>query len=362
MSELLSSAPLYQPAPYYGTKATKDKGTQIMKGLLLDQYQNSPDLQEYYLCFIAELDYLFEQIEEVYLGRHIEGAVGVQLEIIGEILQQPKAVALPSQWFGFQGAVDVEGMADEAMPAEGGLFRDENLGTPSVTPLDDITYRRLLLVKAFCSNRDSADLSLAYYVTSLLLGRVPSVFELVDIDTVYYDLIINGNFDTDISDWVDGTTGTGSDLSWQTGKLQVIPPFGENGYAEQAIQCVRGATYTFTFDYDSEAGSQCRVLLGTQVDVNRYYTNFGQSGSGTTTVTFTPDLDELVYVRLGSIEQGTWSQFDNISVVRNNPVVQTRQVELVISQADTSAREEALINYAAKYFVPAGITFETSRI
>lgn len=184
---LLGNSPFFNPAPRSSVKASSDKGQTIMEGLLLNQYQNSPLLQEYYMAFIAELDYLFEQVEEVYYGRFIEQAVGRQLDIIGIILDQPRAVALPTQWFGFSDAgvvpPNVAGMADEATPAEGGLFRDENQEGISIVPLDDPTYRRVLYAIAIVTNRDVADISLAYYVISVLLGRVPSVFELRDQDS-----------------------------------------------------------------------------------------------------------------------------------------------------------------------------------
>lgn len=183
MSELLGDNPLFTPSSKLGNQTTKDKGKQIMEGLLLTQYQNSPNLKEYFMAYISEMDFLFEQIEEVYLGRLIENAVGEQLDVIGIILQQSRAIILPGLWFGFQGALESEGMADEAIPDEGGLFRDENV-EGVVTPLDDQTYKKVLLAKAVVSNRNSADLGLAYYVISILLGRIPSVFELRDETTV----------------------------------------------------------------------------------------------------------------------------------------------------------------------------------
>ena len=183
MKTLLSKSPLYAPSQTLGVKATKDKGEQIMEGLLLDQYTNSPLLKEYFMAFIAELDFLFEQVEEVYFGRFIDRAIGFQLDVIGEVLQQSRSVILPTVWFGFQGATDVDGMADEATPAYGGLFKDENIGEGTLTALDDTLYRRMLLAKAILLNRDSMDISLAYYVISILLNRVPSTFELRDGDS-----------------------------------------------------------------------------------------------------------------------------------------------------------------------------------
>ncbi len=184
---MINDNPLYTQHSGYATVALKDKGRQIMEGLLLGQYKDSPNFKEYMMCFIAELDFLFEQIEKVHSGRFLETAVGRQLDVIGIILQQSRAVILPVLWFGFQGATAAEGMADEATPALGGVFKDENVGTGGITPLDDTTYRRVLLAKATVMNRDTCDIELAYYVVSILLGRVPSVFEFVDKDTIEED-------------------------------------------------------------------------------------------------------------------------------------------------------------------------------
>jgi len=186
MSNLLNESPLFYPELGFGTEATTDKGRQIMEGLLLDQYQNSPDLQEFIMAFVSELDLLFEQIQKVYSGRFIENAVGRQLDIIGIILQQSRSLVLPNTWFGFSddGVVplNVDGMVDEAGPVGGGLFKDEN-SQGVVTPLEDATYRKVLLAKAMILNRDSADINLTYFVVSILVGKSPSVFELRDQDS-----------------------------------------------------------------------------------------------------------------------------------------------------------------------------------
>ncbi len=175
---ILLNSPLIDLKSTDYVEAPKDKGKQIMEGLLLDQYSNSPNLKEYYMCFIAEFDLLFEQLHKVYFGRFIENAVGAQLDVIGIILQQSRAVILPNIWFGFQGVPNVEGMADEASPAIGGMFKDENIGEDKITPVDDVLYRRMLLAKAAILNRNSDDISLAYHVISILINKVPSTFQI----------------------------------------------------------------------------------------------------------------------------------------------------------------------------------------
>lgn len=158
-----------------------DKGTKIMEGLLLSQYKNSTNFKTYLKAFTEELDLLFLNIEKVYLGRFIETAIGDQLDIIGIILQQSRAVELPNLWFGFDGAPLAERMADEALPADGGLFFDENISGAGISPLDDETYRRVLMAKALLVNRSSADINLAYYFVATLLNKIPKTFIIEEI-------------------------------------------------------------------------------------------------------------------------------------------------------------------------------------
>ena len=157
-----------------------DKGTQLMEELLLSQYESSVNLKEYFSAFILEADFLFETVQRVYEERFLEAAVGSQLDVIGIILQQPRTVILPQLWFGFDGALDVDRMADEATPARGGTFRSEDIGTGVLTPLDDLVFRSLLKAKASIMNADSIDVNTIYHFISVLLNRVPQTFSMED--------------------------------------------------------------------------------------------------------------------------------------------------------------------------------------
>lgn len=162
-----------------------DKGTQLMEGLLLNQYANSPNLKEYISAYVSEMDLLFEQIESVYLGRFIENAVGTQLDIIGIILNENRNVPLPTQFFGFNdenllpsGTANVYRLADEATPSEGGVFKDEGQSGTSNFPLSDIKFRKLLLAKAWLLTHDTINVNDVYHAAAILIGRVPSQFEI----------------------------------------------------------------------------------------------------------------------------------------------------------------------------------------
>ena len=180
---------LYQTSP----TANPSKGTEIMDGMLLLQYQNKPNLREYMLAFVDEMNLLLENLEKVYSGRFINDAVGAQLDVIGIILDQLRNVELDKTWFGFQNAVDVYKMADEAIPDDGGYFRGEELDGFVTFPLDDITYRRLLLAKAQLLCRDSVDINTAYYVISIILGKVPETMTIELINPRHMQLEVSAS-------------------------------------------------------------------------------------------------------------------------------------------------------------------------
>ena len=157
-----------------------NKGTEIMEGLLLSQYAKSENLKEYFGAFFDEMDELFGQVEEVYLGRLLEHAIGTQLDIIGVILGQSRSVPLRAtdKWFGFDDdgvanpALNAYKMADDATPEDGGIFQDEN-NIFNITPLGDGLYRRVLLAKALCNTQTPSGNNFGYKVVTTLLGRVP---------------------------------------------------------------------------------------------------------------------------------------------------------------------------------------------
>lgn len=178
MANLLDKNPLYLPLPDLSANVSLNKGSQILEGMLLEQYQNSIDMKEYFMAFFAEMDFLFKEIQEVYLGRFIERAIGAQLDVIGIILNQTRSVVLPRVWFGFLGATDVDGFSSKEEPNKGGIFRSSYQDVDEITALDDETYRKLLLAKAQLVNRDSIDIELAYHIIIILIGRVPSTLKI----------------------------------------------------------------------------------------------------------------------------------------------------------------------------------------
>lgn len=176
-----------------------DKGTQIMDATMLTQYKNSPIMRQYMLAFIEEMDLLFSQAEEVYLGRFIEFAVGRQLDIIGIILAEDRNLVITGNFFGFNDensgtdTPKVEALADEAIPDAGGVFLDESQANYTTTPLGDAQYRQLLLAKAEMSTKDSCGIESIYEAIITLLGKVPAhiKLEVIAMNRVELELSIS---------------------------------------------------------------------------------------------------------------------------------------------------------------------------
>lgn len=185
--------PYFAEQPQAVTVPSKTKGQDIMDSLLIGQYQDKPILRRYFMAFVAEMDILYEQAEMVYQGRFIENARGVQLDIIGIILNQGRSVELGGLWFGFVGAPLARKMADEATPLDGGEFFDENLPGYAATPLNDIQYRRLLMAKAMVHSRHSIDVNLMYNSLIMLIGRAPYIMELRKTGPRQITLFINND-------------------------------------------------------------------------------------------------------------------------------------------------------------------------
>lgn len=165
----------------------KTKGTDIMESMLMQQYQDSPNLKRYMLAFVEEMDLLFEQLEEVYLGRFLEYAEGRQLDVLGYILDEQRTVSLPTQFFGFNDdnngnpvqTANVLAMADELNPSNGGIFLSEGQSIGVNSELSDTVFRRLLMAKAFVSVRETCDINSAYHAIAILLGRIPRHMKIV---------------------------------------------------------------------------------------------------------------------------------------------------------------------------------------
>lgn len=147
------------------------RGEDIMDAMLLEQYQKSPNLREYFMCFFEEMNLLLATSEQSYRTRLILDAEGESLDIIGRILQQERNVVITQEYFGFQGATGALGFND-------GTFKDENELGFTVTPLTDSVYRNLLLGKAYVLNKDNCSVEDVYNIVRIVTGKALSTLTI----------------------------------------------------------------------------------------------------------------------------------------------------------------------------------------
>lgn len=147
-------------------------GTELMESMLLEQYQSSTNLKAYINIFMKELNLLFKATDDTYFGRLVVNAVGYQLDVIGKILQQSRNMVLTEDpFFGFQGATGADGMADEATPLDGGIFKDGGVSHYEISPLSDDMYRRVLLARGMIVSQEVLSVSRLYEVLYVLLPK-----------------------------------------------------------------------------------------------------------------------------------------------------------------------------------------------
>ena len=157
------------------------RGTDTMNAMLLSQYISSTNVKEYLRAYVAEMDWLFESIYDVYQGRFLETAIGAQLDVIGVILQQSRSISIPNDYFGFDGAVGANSFGTVTDSTIGGVFKSiYNLGY-TVAPLDDVAYRKLLKARAWAINEKVFNEDVVYKIVSEVLDDDAIVMSITNV-------------------------------------------------------------------------------------------------------------------------------------------------------------------------------------
>ena len=136
------------------------------------------------------------------------------------------------------------------------------------------------------------------------------------------NLVTNGTFDTDISNFTDASLGTGA-ISFNEGALVVDGDgaAGNEAFAQQALTTVIGQEYTVTLDVASLENSAF-IRIGNDGDVtlpgNSDIQNFEITEDGTATFTFTA-TDTTTFLTVNSDTNAAPFTVDNLSVVNSTP-------------------------------------------
>lgn len=112
-------------------------------------YQDAVVFQKFLELMCLEPENIQEVLRQLMQERSIDTAVGKQLDIIGDIVGQPRELLnadfLP--YFGYQGAFDVEPYGDTNDPSVGGFYFDINSSLTGNVLLNDDQYRIFIKAK-----------------------------------------------------------------------------------------------------------------------------------------------------------------------------------------------------------------------
>lgn len=126
-----------------------------MKEDILVQYKDSPNLLSYIEALLTPFDELEQVLTDILNLRLISNATGAQLDILGELVGQRRGVynTQTVKFFGMDpvGGLPVahKGLGEITDPETGGLLRDIKTPIAARAYLDDVTYRKVIVAKAW---------------------------------------------------------------------------------------------------------------------------------------------------------------------------------------------------------------------
>lgn len=120
------------------------------KGRFITQYKES-NLIDYQRPFSEELNELEQVIQDINLTRSIDDASGVNLDVIGRIVGQPRIVINASDvtYFGFNGASNADSFGTVEDNSVGGIWKSGQETTDGFRLLTDTEYRFYLKARIF---------------------------------------------------------------------------------------------------------------------------------------------------------------------------------------------------------------------
>lgn len=124
------------------------------------------------------------------------------------------------------------------------------------------------------------------------------------------ELVTNGTFDTDISDWSDQSVGAGS-IAWNAGQyMELVKSGADKGAAAQGIATVEGVGYVLTFDVGV---GDLKLRIGSTLNGQQILTDTVFS-AGSQSIGFVA-TGTLAYIEFSNQDAGTHT-LDNVSIIK----------------------------------------------
>lgn len=142
-------------------------------------FKNSRVFDNYLRLFNVEVEELQEALRQLMQDRSIDTARGVQLDIIGDIVGQPRRLVNASNlpFFGFLGHQRAESYGDEDLPAVGGYYWDENQPQAGDYILDDGQYRTFIKAKIIKNNSKGTPEDIIRFIQFVFNAKVVQITE-----------------------------------------------------------------------------------------------------------------------------------------------------------------------------------------
>lgn len=119
-------------------------------GRVTEQFKDSDIFKRYLETLVDGYDDILQCLEDLMQLRSLDTAEGAQLDVIGEIVGQPRVLVEVDlfQYFGFQGALNAASMGDLSSPL-GGMFYNLGDTLGGNMNLNDEQYKMFIRAKIF---------------------------------------------------------------------------------------------------------------------------------------------------------------------------------------------------------------------
>jgi hypothetical protein len=141
-----------------------------------EQFKNKVVFDKYVELFISEFITLQDEMRQLMQLRSIDTAIGVQLDIIGDIVGQPRELQDVSLYnFGFNNIAqnevnDTQSYGTLSDPLIGGVWRSTQDPISGYRLLNDVEYRTLIKIKII-KNTSNGNINDVLYCAQLLLNE-----------------------------------------------------------------------------------------------------------------------------------------------------------------------------------------------
>jgi len=144
---------------------------------LVTQFRES-NLRDYLCAMLSEADTLEGVFQDILNGRSIDTAVGKQLDILGQLVGQPRELLDASEvvYFGFQGNPQANSFGTLSDPTVGGRFRSLGENTTGLRSLTDEEYRLFIRARTF-KNITTATINET-------IDQIQTIFDVQDVTIV----------------------------------------------------------------------------------------------------------------------------------------------------------------------------------